>query len=161
MMTPIKPCGLLRRLAAIGYDLLLLAAVDFIATAIILVFTSGVAVESANPFYKLYLLLIAYAYFSWQWTHGGQTLGMRAWKICLYDEHNGPVSWQLATKHFLFAIVSWLLAGSGFIWSLFDPEKRTLHDRWSKTRLLVVQYKKKTTDTGQSTPDQIQNQQGK
>lgn len=131
-------CGLLRRLAAISYDLLLLIALDFVATAIFLVFTGGVAVESANPFFKLYLLLIAYVYFVWQWTHGGQTLGMRAWKIRVISSDAGPVTWKRAGLRFLLSLLSWAFAGTGYLWALFDPEKYTFHDRFSKTRLIRV-----------------------
>jgi uncharacterized RDD family membrane protein YckC len=155
-MIPLKPCGLLRRFAAISYDLLLLAALDFIATAILLIFTSGVAVDSSNTFFKLYLLLIAWLYFAWQWTHGGQTLGMRAWKIRLYTADNGPVSWPVATKRYLFALLSWLFAGAGFLWALFDRNKLTFHDRYSKSRLLLVPREPKPSRSGRSVPQQIQ-----
>jgi len=157
-MEPVKPCGLIRRLAAISYDLLLLVALDFIATAIILVFTGGVAIDSSNPFFKLYLLLIAYWYFAWQWVHGGQTLGMRAWKIRVYSADNGVVSWPIASKRYLLALLSWLFLGAGFLWALFDPGKLAFHDRYSHSRLLVVRHKPRPVSPDKSVPDHIQDQ---
>jgi len=151
-MTPLKSCGLFRRFAAISYDLLLLVALDFIATALVLVFTSGVAVDSSNTIFKLYLLLIAWLYFAWQWTHGGQTLGMRAWNIRLFTADNGTVSWPVATKRYLFALLSWLFVGAGYLWALFDPDKLAFHDRYSKSRLLIVPREPKPSSAGRSIP---------
>jgi len=134
-VTSLKPCGLVRRLLGIGYDALLLLALFFIATAIVLPFTDGMAIESGNPFFTFYLLIISYLYFAWQWTHGGQTLGMRAWRIRLADAGGKPVSWSIASKRYLFACLSWLPAAAGYFWALFDREGLALHDRLSGSRL--------------------------
>jgi uncharacterized RDD family membrane protein YckC len=77
--------GLLRRLAAIFYDSILLAAVLFFSTLIIMPLTHGHAIASGNILFKIYIYGICYLYFIWQWTHGGQTLGMLAWKIKLKE----------------------------------------------------------------------------
>ena len=124
-------CGLIRRFAAIGYDSLLLFAVLFSATAMLMPFTSGAAILSGNIFYLIYLLGISFIFFTWQWTHGGQTLGMRAWKIKLYGESFSQVCWSVASKRFFLALVSWLFAGAGFFWAIFDHDKISFHDRYS------------------------------
>ncbi len=36
---------------------------------------------------------------------------------------------------FMVAIASWLCAGLGFFWSLFDKQKRTWHDIYSNTHV--------------------------
>jgi len=131
-------CGLSRRILAISYDSLLLLAVLFVATAILMPFTGGDAIHKGNWLYLLYLIGCCCLYFTWQWTHGGQTLGMRAWNIRLVADNYGKVSLPVATRRFLLALVSWLAAGVGFIWALFDPEKLTFHDRYSKSRLVIV-----------------------
>ena len=46
---PATPAGLLRRLAALFYDSLLLLALWFVATAVLLPFTGGDAVAPNNP----------------------------------------------------------------------------------------------------------------
>ena len=61
---PLPPCGLLRRTGAMVYDGILLFAVLFLATALLLPFTHGAAIKSGNYFYLGYLLLISYLYFA-------------------------------------------------------------------------------------------------
>lgn len=131
------PCGLPRRLGAIFYDSLLLVSLLFFATLVILPFTGGQAISSDNVPFHVYLFLISYLYFVWHWAHGGQTLGMRAWRLRLYTEDHRAVSWHRASQRFLASLLSWILVGGGFVWSLFDENSRTLHDRLSKTCLAI------------------------
>lgn len=130
------PCGLLRRFSAIFYDSLLLLSLLFFATVILLPFTGGKAIESNNILYSGYLLLCGYVYFTWQWIHGGQTLGMKAWKIIVISNDSKPLDWKSASLRFLLATISLSALGTGFIWALFDPDKLTFHDRYSKTILI-------------------------
>ncbi|MEQ1531892.1 MAG: RDD family protein, partial [Methylococcales bacterium] len=63
--------GLLVRLAAILYDLLLLIAIFFVATAILLPFNSGEAAGASQLiYYRLYLIVISFIFYGWFWTHG-------------------------------------------------------------------------------------------
>lgn len=133
-----SPCGMVLRLLAAAYDGLLLFAVLFAATAVLLPLTGGLAVRSGNFPYLLYLLGWSYLYFAWQWTHGGQTLGMRVWHVVLRERDNGAVGWPAATRRFSLALLSWAAAGAGFLWALFDPERLAFHDRYSGTRLYRV-----------------------
>ena len=133
-----QPCGLVRRLAAIFYDTLLLFAVLFAATAMLMPFTGGIAITSESIVYFVYLTAWSYLYFAWQWTHGGQTLGMRAWKVRLFAMNAGPVSWPVASIRFFLAMVSWLFAGAGFFWARLNREKLGFHDRYSGSRLYKV-----------------------
>ena len=66
----------------------------------------------------------------------GQTLGMLAWRGKVVREDGGPVSWTQALIRYLAAYVSWLPLGLGFWWSIWDPGKKTWHDRLSGTRLI-------------------------
>ena len=133
------PVTLPRRLAAIFYDALLLSSVLFLATLMILPLISRTAIESGNLAYNLYLLTMAYLYFSWQWMNGGQTLGMKSWRIQLVTMNNQRPDWKQATLRFLLAMLSWSLLGAGFLWSLFDKERLALHDRLSSTRLILLE----------------------
>lgn len=145
-MTNQKPsisCPFLRRLAAIFYDSILLTAVLFVATAILMPFVGGNAIESGNIVYKIFLLFVSYLYFCWHWVTGGQTLGMRSWHIFVITESMQKPNWKQATLRFFSALLSLLLLGFGFIWSLFDKDKLTLHDKLSKTRLIVNKNKLK------------------
>ena len=69
------------------------------------------------------------AYFVISWTRIGQTIGMRAWKFKLLRDDGGKVGMLRAVARFYLALLSLALAGLGFWWALFDPQKRTLHDR--------------------------------
>ena len=80
-----RPASLSRRLAALFYDSLLLLAVYFIATAILLPLTGGEAIEANNPLLTSYLLFISFFFYAWFWVHGGQTLGMRSWRLQLHN----------------------------------------------------------------------------
>lgn len=128
--------GFFRRLAAIVYDSLLLLAVLFLATAVALPFNAGQAFSPDQYAFPLYLVLVSFVFFGWFWTHGGQTLGMRAWKIKLTRLDGGRVNWRQAGARFGMAIVSWGLLGLGVIWSLFDRQRLSWHDRASNTRLI-------------------------
>ncbi len=128
---PLQYTGLIRRLMAILYDLLLLFALLFIATGIALALNQGNAIEPGQPIYPFYvssLLVVSFVFFGWFWTHGGQTLGMKTWKMKLQQNNGHPVTWLLAFIRFTTAIISWSAAGLGFFWSLFHPQRRTWHD---------------------------------
>ena len=128
----------MRRLAIMLYDSILLFSVLLVATALIMPLTDGEAVSNNNPLYSIYLLTVSYVYFTWQWTHGGQTLGMMSWKVQLQQDEQVSVNWKRASLRFFLAIPSIWLIGAGLIWSLFDREKRSLHGRFSKTRLVLL-----------------------
>jgi len=134
-----KPANLPRRLAALFYDSLLLLAVWFIATAILLPLTDGAAIRAGNPLFSTYLLFVSFFFYGWFWIHGGQTLGMRAWHLQLRNLRPGPITWLQALLRFMVAVPAGLLLGLGYLWMLVDRQKLTWHDRYSET--CVVQLK--------------------
>jgi uncharacterized RDD family membrane protein YckC len=133
-----KPASLLRRLAALFYDSLLLLAILFIATVILLPLTGGEAVHSGNPFFSAYLLFISFFFYGWFWMHGGQTLGMRAWRLQLRNLRPGPLTWWQVLLRFLIALPSAALFGVGYLWMLVDRRKLTWHDRYSETCIVEL-----------------------
>jgi uncharacterized RDD family membrane protein YckC len=135
--------GFLRRLAAQIYDLLLLIAILFLATALILPFTAGEAVSDQQTLiYRIYILVISFFFYGWFWTHGGQTLGLRAWKIKVLTRDQKPINWTQALLRFTTAIPSWGFFGIGFLWILVDKNRRGWHDHLSKTALFFDPQKK-------------------
>lgn len=129
--------GLFKRLAIVLYDSLLLLAILFVATACWLPFTEGEAVSTAGqPVLFIYLLGVSFIFYGWFWTHGGQTLGMKAWKVKVCRLDGEPLGWGRAGLRFLYAILSWGMCGLGFIWILFFPDSAAWHDRLSKTKLV-------------------------
>ncbi|MDH5711205.1 MAG: RDD family protein [Gammaproteobacteria bacterium] len=137
--------SLFRRLMAIFYDFFLLTAILFIATAIFnALLNHGEALDSNNPnriILSFYLGAIIVFYFGWFWTHGGQTLGMKTWKMRLVSNHSqitafNAISWKHVLIREATAMVSCLCLGLGFLWSLFDRKKRCWHDMTSDTALI-------------------------
>ncbi len=92
---------------------------------------------------RAYILLVLFIFFGWFWTHRGQTLGMRAWRIKVISDNNGEISWGLALKRFIFAFAGLALGGIGFIWSLFHPQNMTLHDLYSGSKMIMLEKRKK------------------
>lgn len=133
-----QPVGLARRLGAIFYDALVLGIAIFIAAQPLPLIPEDL---QSQPLIRLlqqiYLLSVGWLYFGWFWTHGGQTLGMRAWRVKAIAEDGSALGWGQATRRYLAAILSWLPAGLGYWWSLFDTEKRAWHDTLSRSRLVV------------------------
>ena len=129
-----ETAGLLRRLGAVLYDTFLLIGVWFVA-AIPLAFTPADLRESfvLENLIRLYLIAATFAYFGWFWLHGGQTLGMRAWKIKLVGD-SGQVTLKALVVRFIIATGS---LGLGHLWLLFDKKGGALQDRLSHSRLLL------------------------
>lgn len=113
MLTPAK---LPRRLAAIVYDGLLLAGVLIFASALawglmaLLLGSAAVTLDnplSGNPFFQTYLLLVCFFFYGGFWVRGGQTLGMRAWRLRITRHDGRGIGWSQALLRFLTASL-WL-----------------------------------------------------
>ncbi len=135
--------GLFRRLAATAYDWFLLLAVLFLATALLLPFNAGKAFTSQQFYYSIYLFIISFVFYGWFWTHGGQTLGLRAWNLKLqsFDQHS--ITWRAAFIRFIGALLAWSCLGLGFLWLLVDRNRYTWYDRWSGSSLYLQDDKPK------------------
>tara|TARA_R110002074_G_scaffold170005_4_gene332024 strand:+ start:46525 stop:46986 length:462 start_codon:yes stop_codon:yes gene_type:complete len=141
MMNFEKPPSLFRRLAVITYDLLLLIAVLFFATLILLPFQEGNSFQPNSWLYPLYLLAISFFFYAWFWTTGGQTLGLMAWKLRVANVDGSDIGWKKSLIRFSCAIFSWALFGLGFFWIFFNKERLSWHDIASKSRLVWKQSK--------------------
>lgn len=128
--------GLFLRLAVVVYDALVLLAVLFLATALVLPITKGQAIEPEHPLFQLYLLAVAFLYLGWFWTRAGQTVAMRAWRLRVVDLQGRRIGWSRAGLRFLAALLSWAGFGLGFVWVALDPHKRAWHDILSATRVV-------------------------
>jgi uncharacterized RDD family membrane protein YckC len=131
-----EPASLFRRLAAFCYDLLLLGAVIFCFTLILLAVRGGREIPPGTFWFEACLVAIAGVFFCAFWTHGGQTLGMRAWRIRVVMADGGAMHWPHAAARFAAAVVAALPAGLGLWWSVFDAQGRGWHDRWTGTRVV-------------------------
>ncbi|WP_347257293.1 RDD family protein [Methylocaldum sp.] len=128
--------GLLRRLAALVYDMVVLVAVLFAATVLLLPLHHGEAFQPNHGLYSAYLLTVSFAFVGWFWTHGGQTLGMRSWKIRLCTTADTSISWGQASIRFFCGLISFGCLGLGYLWVLFDSQGRSWHDLASRSKIV-------------------------
>ena len=138
-MTPklaLVPSPVWRRLAAFCYDLLLLAARVLAFTAVVVAARSFASVPPGTWWFLPSLIGIAAAFFCGFWVHGGQTLGMRAWRIRVVRDDGGALTLPRAAARFALGVIAAAPAGLGLWWSLLDESKRGWHDRWTHTRVV-------------------------
>lgn len=142
---------LLRRLGAMLYDTLLVLALVIMTTYLFIAFNGGEAIETdGNQAFQLTLALVVYVFFVGFWSRPGRTLGMQAWRLHLESRDGGDIGVGTASIRFFAAILSWAPAGLGFLWSLWDKDRLTWHDRISKTQ--IVHYPK--TAPGNTAPSE-------
>jgi len=133
--------GLLRRLAAILYDSLLLLSLLVIAAGLATWFSSALLdspLDPTQPLYRGYLILVTLIFYLYFWVKGGQTLGMRAWRLRVVRDDGTPLHTKDALLRYGAALLSWGALGAGFVWCLLDPEGLAWHDRLSGTRLVMT-----------------------
>jgi uncharacterized RDD family membrane protein YckC len=122
---PQVPASLFRRLAALVYDSLLLLAVLFLGTLMLLPLTGGESItpQDSGPWEYLYrgwIALLTLGFFGLSWTRRGQTLGMMSWKIRLLRDDGSLPRWRDAALRFLSGALTLLCALLGLV-SLAHP----------------------------------------
>jgi uncharacterized RDD family membrane protein YckC len=144
------------------YETMLLFGVLFLA-----VWLFSALLEQRHALYlrnllQNWLFLVLGLYFVWFWTHGGQTLPMKTWRIKLVSAFdNGPVGARRAIARYLIAW-AWVLPGLAIAWTFgakdwmlvvipllnivlwastvyLDPQRQFLHDRIAGTKLVTVE----------------------
>ena len=154
-----KKIGFLKRILVAGYDGLLLVAVLFFTLALVMGLFMAIAPDSlfTNPslldeqklvqltetgrsigsaIFIIHCLTVSFLFYGWFWTHGGQTLGMRAWNLYLIKPDGKFIDWKIAAVRYLGAILSWAVAGLGFTWILLNKQKLAWHDKLSNTQIV-------------------------
>ncbi len=126
------------RLLALTYDFFPVLALWFVTAG---AFTAmhGDAVRGgwlgAVEFVALWAVAGLYATASWR--RGGQTIGMRPWRMRVVDRREeGNASWRRLWLRYAIGSLSLLMAGAGFWWAWLDRDGLTWHDRMSGTRML-------------------------
>jgi uncharacterized RDD family membrane protein YckC len=136
--------GIARRLASALYDLLLAVALILIATFPFLALFGDSTHGWRRHLLQLWVLVVVGGYFVWFWTHGGQTLPMKTWRIRLVRADGGGAIGRLRAAHrFMLAVLGTLAAGVGFAWAFFDRDRQFLHDRLAGTALVEAPLPKR------------------
>ena len=128
------PARLWRRLAAMTYDGLLILAIWMLTLLLMVVANGGEAVFGAPVQSLLFLELVAF--FAYFWCTGGQTAGMRAWRLRLVSDDGGSLSLNQAMLRLFGALAALAALGAGYLWALFDRQGRTWPDLLSHSRIV-------------------------
>ena len=131
--------GLLRRLASMLYEAILLFAVAFLATWLFQFAAGTLRIEGWRmQLLQLFLLAVFAAYFLWCWLRGGQTLAMKTWRIRLVaKDGHGRLPPKAALLRFLYALLL-VPTTVGIFWAMVDRDRQFLHDRLAGSLLIPV-----------------------
>ena len=130
-----------RRLIALVYDLMALVGIWFLVGVVAVVIKGGeIDIHDWREVGALYgsLWLAMGAYYALSWRYGGQTLGMRPWRLLVQDRDGGPLGHHRAWLRYACAWLSLLPAGAGMLSCLIDRDRRALHDILSGTRIALL-----------------------
>lgn len=72
------------------------------------------------------------------WRRGGQTLGMRPWRLRVITVDGKQPSWRALWLRYAVGTLSLLLGGIGFWWAWIDRDHQTWHDRASGVSLTRI-----------------------
>ena len=160
-MAPAAYPSILRRLAAMLYESLLVLAILIVAG---MLFGAATHHFEGNPLFGIALMAVLGLYFVWCWHRGGHTLAMKAWRLQLRRPDSGKIGVGQAILRFVLAAlmlgttligslillrlpqyaqnwITWLLLVPGILdvlWASIDRDKQFLHDRIAGTRMLLV-----------------------
>jgi len=129
------PAGFFRRLAAMVYDSLLVAAI-LISTITLMVVLTNTPVAGPNVIGLL--LLESFAFFAYFWIFRGQTLGMLAWRLSIVTGSGYQMTFTQALLRYFGALLSFAAFGLGYLWIVIDAQKRGWPDLISDSRVLFT-----------------------
>jgi uncharacterized RDD family membrane protein YckC len=150
-----------RRMAAFLYEGVLLFGVLFVSGWLFSTLT-----QLRDPGHQgvwrlqIFLLLVLAIYFCWFWSHGGQTVAMKAWHVRVVDKNGNSLTQARALARFVLAwmwvlpaLLASKLAGfhtGGSLYGLLlvgvltyaalawlHPQRQFLHDALCGTRLIT------------------------
>ncbi|WP_266170015.1 RDD family protein [Dyella subtropica] len=155
----VPPCPLWRRLIALVYDLLAVIAMVMVVGYVCQRITGGQLISTGDHariawWYQPLQGLVVSAYFVVSWLRGGQTLGMRPWRIRVTRADGGRLSLPQALIRLIVAgaplllleLAPWI-GTRGALWAvaitwaawfamaLIDPRRRAMHDIAASTEL--------------------------
>ncbi len=156
----LTPVPLKNRLFCMVYEGMLLFGVLFIAGWLFSTLLQQRHALVLRHAQQVWQFLVLGAYFGWFWTHGGQTLAMKTWRVRVVDRDGRPLGWPRALLRYLLAwmwfvpglATAWLLGAQGWMLMLIpmlnvllwatatrlDPDRQFLHDRIAGTRLVLA-----------------------
>jgi uncharacterized RDD family membrane protein YckC len=148
-----------RRLAALAYEAVILFGIVFFAGYLFSTLTQQRNGLVHRDLLAAWIALVVGVYFVWFWTHGGQTLPMKTWRLILVGPHGEPVRPMRAVVRYLAAWL-WFLPplalhpllhlpllatfGAAAAWftlwaatARLHGARQFPHDRLARTRIVV------------------------
>jgi uncharacterized RDD family membrane protein YckC len=156
------PCPLWRRLLALVYDVLIVVAIVMVVGLLCQLATGGKLITTGTTtsvplWYQLLQGLVIAAYFISAWRRGGQTVGMRPWRMRVTTNAGTTPSLQQSVIRLLVAaapllllllepmlglnITLWTMLVAWAVWfavALLNPRRRTLHDLAAGTEIRLL-----------------------
>lgn len=132
--TSARPAHLGWRLLALLYDTVVSIAILFTISALSLALkpdhqpVQPGSLASYVVFVAIWAGIGLYATASWR--RGGQTIGMKPWRLKVVAADGGRPGWRALVIRYAVASLS---LGAALLWSLVDGERRGLHDLASGT----------------------------
>lgn len=129
-----------KHFAAFVYDIFPLLGVFIATSLIVMLLRGGEIVEPGNIWFSLLLLFELVFYYVYSWKKGGQTLGMRAWKIKIIpqNENQKNLSWKQSLLRFIVGCVSTLCLGLGILWKILSDSKTSWMDMISHSEVKTM-----------------------
>jgi len=140
--------GFFRRMGALVYDSLVVVAILMAAAGSGFLVAYGLlamGVISLEGYpdlggylgeqllFQLYIWSCALGFYVWFWCHGGQTLGMRAWRLRVQNADGSNISYTQALIRLATATL-----GLGNLMALFDRKHNAFQDLWAKCEVVVL-----------------------
>jgi uncharacterized RDD family membrane protein YckC len=126
------------RLLALTYDLLPVILMLFVMSALFLLLNGGRTIEH-SPLLQWLDFIASWAligaYFVVSWKRGGQTMGMRPWRLRVVAADGRPAR---AGALWLRFGVACLTPVVGMAWALFQRDRRALYDLAAGTTFVRV-----------------------
>jgi uncharacterized RDD family membrane protein YckC len=130
----------MRRLLALLYDSILIIGI-YMSYVILVTYLNGSALESQIEilFLQFSFIIFIFLFYCYFWKfNNGQTLGMQVWKIKLVSSGNEEININKMVLRCALSMIFSLVFLSNFIFIIFNKERKTLGDYFSKTKLLKV-----------------------
>ena len=149
-----------RRLATMLYEGVILFGIVFIAGYLFSTLTQQRNGLTHHNLLMAWIGIVLAVYFVYFWTHGGQTLPMKTWRLKVVDAQGAPISTVRAFFRYVFAWLwflpplalhpllglsvpvtlalsaGWIVLWAAAVW--LDPSRQFLHDRFAGTRVVAV-----------------------
>jgi len=119
-----------KHFAAFIYDLFPIIGLFLVTSMIVLFARNGVEVERYSVWFSAILILEVFFYFTYSWKIGGQTLGMRAWRLKIIPNQKSQLqlTWSQVSIRFVIGVLSTCFVGLGLFWKKFSPSKKSWMD---------------------------------